>query len=129
MILMNASAFLYCSQTISQIISMRSFSVEDSGSFATISLQEREDEHLCALDNLGLIADHHGHLDGPKTEQHVRLHRLRFSSSDVDGPIHGLVQSVKDATFDMNLPSDTGRVRSPIVFDLHMDAKATRDCE
>ena len=52
---MNASAFLYCSQTISQIISMRSFSVEDSGSFTTISLQEGEDENLCTVGNLGLF--------------------------------------------------------------------------
>jgi hypothetical protein len=101
----------------------------DSIPFATSSLQDGKDEHLCALGNLGRIADHRGHLDAAKTEEHAGPDPLRPSDSDVDSPIHGMVHPVKDAALDMNLPCDTGRIRGPAVGDLHMDAKATCDRE
>ena len=101
----------------------------DSSPFTTSSLQDGEDENLCALGNLGRIADHRGHLDAAKTEEHAGPDRLRPSDRDVDSPIHGMVHPVKDAALDMNLPCDTGRVCGPAVGNLHMDAKATRDRE
>ncbi len=84
---------------------------------------------MFTLGNLGRIADHRGHLDTAKTEEHAGPDRFRPSDSDVDSPIHGMVHPMKDATLNMNMPCDTGRVHGPVVGDLYMYAKATRDRE
>ena len=102
----------------------------DSSPFATSSFQEGEDEHLCALGNLGRIADLHGHLDTAKAEEHAGPDCFRAADSDVDSPVHGMVHPVKDAALDMDLPWDIGRVYgSSVIGNLHMDTKATRDRE
>ena len=59
--------------------------------FPTSSLQNREDEHLCALDNLGCIADHHGNIDTAKAEEHAHPYRFRLADSDIYRSIHGMV--------------------------------------
>jgi hypothetical protein len=63
----------------------------DSSALATSSLQEGENEHLCALGNLGRITDHHGHLNATKTEEHAGTNHLRPTDRHVDSPIHGTV--------------------------------------
>ena len=101
----------------------------EPSALASSSPQEGENEHLCALGNLGHIVYHHSHLDAAKAEEHAGPHQFRTTDRNVDSPIHGTVQPVKDASLYMDLPCDTGRVHGPAVGDLRMDAKATCDCE